>query len=62
MEAAYKPVVNGDLDTQNFEKFDEVSINRRDWLSSKLIGIFNYISPLIIAFPLKSSKTTLLPL
>lgn len=26
MEAAYKPVVNGDLDTQNFEKFDEVSI------------------------------------
>ncbi|KAH6781218.1 Protein kinase family protein, partial [Perilla frutescens var. hirtella] len=23
MEAAYKPVVNGDLDTQNFEKFDE---------------------------------------
>ncbi|XP_047955277.1 serine/threonine-protein kinase tricornered-like [Salvia hispanica] len=23
MEAAYKPVVNGDLDTQNFEKFEE---------------------------------------
>ncbi|KAK6160701.1 hypothetical protein DH2020_004082 [Rehmannia glutinosa] len=23
MEAAYKPIVNGDLDTQNFEKFDE---------------------------------------
>ncbi|KAL0432499.1 UNVERIFIED_CONTAM: Serine/threonine-protein kinase-like [Sesamum latifolium] len=23
MEAAYKPTVNGDLDTQNFEKFDE---------------------------------------
>lgn len=25
MEAAYKPTVNGDLDTQNFEKFTEVS-------------------------------------
>ncbi|XXG60963.1 hypothetical protein AAC387_Pa04g2739 [Persea americana] len=24
MEAAYKPVVNGDLDTQNFDKFDDV--------------------------------------
>ncbi|PIN16446.1 hypothetical protein CDL12_10900 [Handroanthus impetiginosus] len=23
MEAAYKPTVNGELDTQNFEKFDE---------------------------------------
>lgn len=25
MEAAYKPTVNGDLDTQNFEKFPDVS-------------------------------------
>nr|PNR45294.1 hypothetical protein PHYPA_015065 [Physcomitrium patens] len=25
MEAAYKPEVNGELDTQNFEKFDEVN-------------------------------------
>lgn len=25
MEAAYKPTVNGVLDTQNFEKFPEVS-------------------------------------
>ena len=25
MEAAYKPTVSGDLDTQNFEKFPEVS-------------------------------------
>lgn len=25
MEAAYKPTVTGDLDTQNFEKFPEVS-------------------------------------
>lgn len=25
MEAAYKPTVNGELDTQNFEKFPEVS-------------------------------------
>lgn len=24
MEAAYKPEVNGELDTQNFMKFDEV--------------------------------------
>lgn len=24
MEAAYKPTVNGDADTQNFEKFPEV--------------------------------------
>ncbi|OVA15819.1 Protein kinase domain [Macleaya cordata] len=24
MEAAYKPIVNGELDTQNFEKFDDV--------------------------------------
>lgn len=26
MEAAYRPTVNGDLDTQNFEKFAEVSM------------------------------------
>lgn len=26
LEAAYKPTVTGDLDTQNFEKFPEVSI------------------------------------
>lgn len=26
-EAAYKPTVNGDLDTQNFEKFPDVSFN-----------------------------------
>lgn len=26
MEAAYKPIVTGELDTQNFEKFPEVSI------------------------------------
>lgn len=25
MEAAYKPIVTGELDTQNFEKFPEVS-------------------------------------
>ena len=25
MEAAHKPTVTGELDTQNFEKFDEVS-------------------------------------
>jgi hypothetical protein len=25
MEAAFKPEVNGELDTQNFMKFDEVS-------------------------------------
>jgi len=24
MEAAFKPEVNGELDTQNFEKFEEV--------------------------------------
>ena len=24
MEAAYKPQVNGELDTQNFDKFEEV--------------------------------------
>lgn len=24
MEAAYKPEVNGDLDTQNFSEYDEV--------------------------------------
>ena len=26
MEAAFKPEVNGELDTQNFEKFEEVLI------------------------------------
>lgn len=26
MEAAHKPTVTGELDTQNFEKFDEVSM------------------------------------
>lgn len=25
MEAAYRPIVDGELDTQNFEKFPEVS-------------------------------------
>ncbi|XP_024383390.1 uncharacterized protein [Physcomitrium patens] len=33
MEAAYKPEVNGELDTQNFEKFDEV--NSQPHTSSK---------------------------
>lgn len=28
MEAAYQPTVNGDLDTQNFEKFPDVSTLR----------------------------------
>nr|GFD20329.1 serine/threonine-protein kinase tricorner-like [Tanacetum cinerariifolium] len=27
MEAAYKPIVIGELDTQNFEKFPEVRID-----------------------------------
>lgn len=27
MEAAFKPEVNGELDTQNFMKFDEVLYN-----------------------------------
>lgn len=27
MEAAFKPEVNGELDTQNFMKFDEVILN-----------------------------------
>ncbi|XP_022859137.1 serine/threonine-protein kinase orb6-like, partial [Olea europaea var. sylvestris] len=27
MEAAFKPMVNGELDTQNFTKFDDVSID-----------------------------------
>jgi hypothetical protein len=26
MDAAFKPVVNGELDTQNFMKFDEVKV------------------------------------
>lgn len=30
MEAAYKPIVDGELDTQNFEKFPEVS-----WIKSQ---------------------------
>ncbi|KAJ0433468.1 putative non-specific serine/threonine protein kinase [Helianthus annuus] len=29
MEAAYKPVVTGELDTQNFEKFPKVSTSLR---------------------------------
>lgn len=29
MEAAYRPTVIGDLDTQNFEKFPEVSMLSR---------------------------------
>lgn len=29
MEAAYKPTVTGDLDTQNFEKFPDVSTYHR---------------------------------
>ena len=29
LEAAYKPTVNGDLDTQNFEKFADVSTLKR---------------------------------
>lgn len=30
MDAAFKPVVNGELDTQNFMKFDEVRMNIRN--------------------------------
>eukprot|EP00252_Welwitschia_mirabilis_P004484 TRINITY_DN14816_c0_g1_i1.p1 TRINITY_DN14816_c0_g1~~TRINITY_DN14816_c0_g1_i1.p1 ORF type:complete len:545 (+),score=115.30 TRINITY_DN14816_c0_g1_i1:451-2085(+) len=29
MEAAYKPIINGELDTQNFEKYDEVDPPRQ---------------------------------
>lgn len=38
MEAAFKPQVNGELDTQNFMKFDEV-YNRN---SSRYIHIISY--------------------
>lgn len=30
MEAAFKPEVNGELDTQNFEKFEEVLV-KQSW-------------------------------
>ena len=32
MEAAFIPEVNDDLDTQNFEKFDEVLISFNFWI------------------------------
>lgn len=35
MEAAYKPIVTGELDTQNFEKFPEVST----FISNKILII-----------------------
>lgn len=38
MEAAYRPTVTGELDTQNFEKFPEVSSNERN------AAIFNFPS------------------
>lgn len=44
MEAAYKPVVNGDLDTQNFEKFDEVSITKEICHLSHLVNISDSFS------------------
>lgn len=47
MEAAYIPEVNDDLDTQNFEKFDEVFILNPFLHFPKLyifLGIFMYFN------------------
>lgn len=38
MEAAYKPTVVGDLDTQNFEKFSEVSVMIIDALKLRVLN------------------------
>lgn len=48
-EAAYKPIVNGDLDTQNFEKFDEVSETIEiGYLSDLHTKIHNYLSQIVL--------------
>jgi serine/threonine kinase 38 len=38
MEAAFKPEVNGELDTQNFEKFEEVLMFVFDYYYKYLIS------------------------
>lgn len=40
MEAAFIPAVNDELDTQNFEKFEEVSVSLRF-----LLGRATYLKP-----------------
>ncbi|KAG8494146.1 hypothetical protein CXB51_011807 [Gossypium anomalum] len=48
VEAAYKPTVNGDLDTQNFEKFPEVSTLNVDASDSyPFDGVIKYLQHLL---------------
>jgi len=42
LEAAFKPTVTGDLDTQNFEKFPEVSIYYIKVYALNMSKIYSY--------------------
>lgn len=41
-EAAYKPTVTGDLDTQNFEKFPEVNALKFNMLLLGIVFVIGY--------------------
>lgn len=43
MEAAYKPTVVGDLDTQNFEKFPDVSSLEINELQYRILVEISFI-------------------
>lgn len=42
LEAAYKPTVIGDLDTQNFEKFPDVSTYYREVCAFEISEIYSH--------------------
>lgn len=57
MDAAFKPVVNGELDTQNFMKFDEVKIRHlKDSKSSYALFQWYHILILSLGGLSKTSK------
>jgi len=53
-EAAFIPEVNGELDTQNFEKFEEVDSLVGGWFCVCL----NFISNFAYSFVVSSCNTT----
>lgn len=62
MEAAYKPTVVGDLDTQNFEKFPDVSSLEINELQYRILVEISFIKMkicLILSHVLLSSSSAL---
>jgi hypothetical protein len=58
MEAAYRPIVDGELDTQNFEKFPEVSLIESQKTCHDIIcGMRHYVETDLFGEPKTCFKT-----